>query len=144
MRSTVVGLSRCPRILSETLDKPRQCPLPLQPLRPLSPATLNPLYPSHYRAPPMAKNPEKRKELTSVERRVARIASHLLPSISPLSPAPPIVRSVASAEDSYRRVHGEVSAKEAAWREVCDDESGKGFVDIIYEKALGEGIAKVL
>ncbi|OAY65582.1 1,4-dihydroxy-2-naphthoyl-CoA synthase, peroxisomal [Ananas comosus] len=91
----------------------------------------------------MAKNPEKRKELTSVERRVARIASHLLPSISPLSPAPPIVRSVASAEDSYRRVHGEVSAKEAAWREVCDDESGKGFVDIIYEKALGEGIAKI-
>lgn len=48
-----------------------------------------------------------------------------------------------SSSDSYHRVHGEVSDKEVTWRPVCD-ESGKEFVDIVYEKAIGEGIAKVM
>ena len=38
---------------------------------------------------------------------------------------------------------GEVSAEPPEWRAVTD-ESGKGFVDIIYEKAINEGIAKVM
>jgi naphthoate synthase len=47
-----------------------------------------------------------------------------------------------SSTDSYRRVHGEVSDSQVTWQPACD-ESGKEFVDIIYEKAVGEGIAKV-
>ncbi|XP_072995063.1 1,4-dihydroxy-2-naphthoyl-CoA synthase, peroxisomal isoform X2 [Typha latifolia] len=87
----------------------------------------------------MADNQEK--ELTSVERRIATIANHLIPLPLP-SRSPPITRSVASSDDSYHRVHGEVSTKQATWRAACD-ESGKEFVDIIYEKAVDEGIAKI-
>lgn len=45
-------------------------------------------------------------------------------------------------DDSYHRKHGEVPTHEPIWRRACD-ESGKEFTDIIYEKAEGEGIAKV-
>jgi naphthoate synthase len=43
--------------------------------------------------------------------------------------------------DSYSRMHGDVSSEHPEWRTVID-ESGKPFVDVIYEKAVGEGIAK--
>jgi hypothetical protein len=39
-------------------------------------------------------------------------------------------------------VHGDVASEPPEWR-AATDESGKEFVDIIYEKAVGEGIAKV-
>ncbi|RWW37997.1 hypothetical protein BHE74_00056812 [Ensete ventricosum] len=81
------------------------------------------------------------KDLRTAERRIARIAHHLLPLATPPRLLP-IQRSVASANDSYRRVHGEVSTRDATWIPACD-ESGKEYTDIIYEKAVGEGIAKV-
>ncbi|RZS22099.1 hypothetical protein BHM03_00054860 [Ensete ventricosum] len=80
------------------------------------------------------------KDLRTAERRIARIAHHLLPLATPPRLLP-IQRSVASANDSYRRVHGEVSTRDATWIPACD-ESGKEYTDIIYEKAVGEGIAK--
>ncbi|XP_065005769.1 1,4-dihydroxy-2-naphthoyl-CoA synthase, peroxisomal-like isoform X2 [Musa acuminata AAA Group] len=82
------------------------------------------------------------KDLRTAGRRIARIAHHLLPLATPPPRPLPIQRSVASANDSYRRVHGEVSTREATWIPACD-ESGKEYTDIIYEKAVGEGIAKI-
>ncbi|XP_010924272.1 1,4-dihydroxy-2-naphthoyl-CoA synthase, peroxisomal [Elaeis guineensis] len=79
------------------------------------------------------------KELKTLERRIAKLNSHLSPS--PSWP-PPITPSIASADDSYHHIHGEVPMKEASWRVVCDG-TGKEFTDIIYEKSVGEGIAKI-
>ncbi|CAD5173357.1 unnamed protein product [Musa acuminata subsp. malaccensis] len=79
------------------------------------------------------------KDLGTAERRMASIVHHLLPLPPPR--LPPIRRSVTSANDNYRRVHREVSTREAPWIPACD-ESGKEYTDTIYEKAVGEGIAK--
>jgi hypothetical protein len=80
------------------------------------------------------------------ERRLARVTAHLAPSF-PLPAAPAIAPSPTAsasspAADTYSRVHGDVSSEPPEWRAATDD-SGKPFVDIIYEKAVGEGIAKV-
>jgi hypothetical protein len=92
--------------------------------------------------------------MDAAERRLARVAAHLVPSFPvthaatfPLVPAPTAASSSSSsssspAGDSYRRVHGDVPSEPPEWR-AATDESGKEFVDIIYEKAVGEGIAKV-
>ncbi|KAJ3704456.1 hypothetical protein LUZ61_008161 [Rhynchospora tenuis] len=76
--------------------------------------------------------------------RLERMTAHLNPALhSSLLCSSPVAPSiVSSSTDSYRRVHGDVSDKEVTWQSVCD-ESGKDFVDIIYEKAVGEGIAKI-
>ncbi|XP_078168842.1 enoyl-CoA hydratase/isomerase D [Carex rostrata] len=75
--------------------------------------------------------------------RIERITSHLNPSLhSSLLCSSPVSQSLVSSTNSYHRVHGEVSDKEVTWQAVCD-ESGKEFVDIIYEKSIGEGIAKI-
>lgn len=89
---------------------------------------------------------EKDLITTAAARRVASVANHL----SPPQPAPCSLPSIGSSScsssmnDSYHRVHGEVPAHVPVWRLVpSDDESGKEFTDIIYEKAVGEAIAKV-
>ncbi|WOK91547.1 1,4-dihydroxy-2-naphthoyl-CoA synthase, peroxisomal [Canna indica] len=81
------------------------------------------------------------RDLRTVERRIVNITNHLSPLPSPCPPSP-IRRSTTSASDRYHRVHGEVSTQEAVWSPACD-ESGKAYTDIIYEKAVGEGIAKI-
>ncbi|XP_008800723.1 1,4-dihydroxy-2-naphthoyl-CoA synthase, peroxisomal-like isoform X2 [Phoenix dactylifera] len=88
-------------------------------------------------APLMADTPGK--VFKTLERRIATLTSQLSP---PPSCPPLISPSIASADDSYHRIHGEVPMKEASWGAVCD-ETGKEFTDIIYEKAVGEGIAKI-
>ncbi|XP_037406122.1 1,4-dihydroxy-2-naphthoyl-CoA synthase, peroxisomal-like [Triticum dicoccoides] len=85
--------------------------------------------------------------MDAAERRLARVTAHLLPSSFPLASAPllapsPAAASSSPAGDSYRRVHGDVSSEPPEWR-AATDEDGKGFVDIIYEKSVGEGIAKI-
>lgn len=90
--------------------------------------------------------------MDAAERRLARVAAHLAPSFLPASHAttPPLLPATTAASssssspagDSYRRVHGDVSSEPPEWR-AAKDESGKDFVDIIYEKAVNEGIAKV-
>jgi naphthoate synthase len=88
--------------------------------------------------------------MDAAERRLARVNAHLLPSLPlplPLASAPllapsPTAASSSPAGDSYRRVHGDVPSEPPEWR-VATDEDGKDFVDILYEKSVGEGIAKV-
>ncbi|QHO15748.1 1,4-dihydroxy-2-naphthoyl-CoA synthase, peroxisomal [Arachis hypogaea] len=44
----------------------------------------------------------------------------------------------------YERVHGDVPSHDIVWRVITSDvDSDKEFTDIIYEKAVGEGIAKI-
>ncbi|XP_044480686.1 1,4-dihydroxy-2-naphthoyl-CoA synthase, peroxisomal-like isoform X3 [Mangifera indica] len=81
------------------------------------------------------------KELNSMRRRAATVANHLVPVISS-SDCQYIVLNDASMNDSYHRIHGEVPTHKVVWRNECD-ESGKKFTDIIYKKAVGEGIAKI-
>uniref|UniRef100_A0A0C9RIG6 1,4-dihydroxy-2-naphthoyl-CoA synthase n=1 Tax=Wollemia nobilis TaxID=56998 RepID=A0A0C9RIG6_9CONI len=45
-------------------------------------------------------------------------------------------------ESKYEKVHGEVSGEAASWQEFSAVD-GPPFLDIIYEKAIGEGIAKI-
>ncbi|XP_057948887.1 1,4-dihydroxy-2-naphthoyl-CoA synthase, peroxisomal isoform X4 [Malania oleifera] len=87
------------------------------------------------------------EDINAARRRLAAVANHLM---VPAHPAVPNRSSIvscanaASANDSYRRVHGEVPDHEAVWRVVArGDESGEEFTDIVYEKAVGEGIAKI-
>nr|GLL32732.1 1,4-dihydroxy-2-naphthoyl-CoA synthase, peroxisomal [Ipomoea trifida] len=83
--------------------------------------------------------------ITTATRRVASVANHLLPPQPPPCSLPSIRSSTCSSSmnDSYHRVHGEVPAHVPAWRLVPSDDSGKEFTDIIYEKAVGEAIAKI-
>ena len=82
------------------------------------------------------------KEADAAARRLASVANHL----SPGSWAPGFGGGVelanTSMDDSYHRIHGQVPNRPVVWR-TAQDESGKEFVDIIYEKSVGEGIAKV-
>ena len=81
------------------------------------------------------------KELDAVTRRIAAVSNHLLP-VGSSSSGGSIGFCNASMNDSFHRIHGEVSTHEVEWQAACD-EYGKEFTDIIYEKAVGEGIAKV-
>ena len=78
----------------------------------------------------------------TVRRRLASVTNHLNPVTPPANHSLIALSSTSSVNNSYYRIHGEVSNEEVVWRNVCD-ESGKEFTDIIYEKAVGEGIAKV-
>ncbi|KAA8533156.1 hypothetical protein F0562_033311 [Nyssa sinensis] len=84
------------------------------------------------------------KDIDTVRRRVASVAKHLIPLHSTSSRGDSIgLRNCkASMNDSYHRIHGEVPTHEPVWRIACD-ESGKEFLDIIYEKAVEEAIAKI-
>ncbi|XP_020520689.1 1,4-dihydroxy-2-naphthoyl-CoA synthase, peroxisomal isoform X2 [Amborella trichopoda] len=69
--------------------------------------------------------------------RISSITSHLVPVSSS-----PLHITATSMKDSYHRIHGDVPLNKAEWRSCCD-RSGREFTDIIYEKAVGEGIAKI-
>lgn len=84
----------------------------------------------------------EKKELETMTRRVESVLNHLNPIQLPSSSSL-VTLSTTSMNDKYHKIHGEVSSHEAEWRLACD-ESGKEFIDIIYEKAVGEGIAKVV
>lgn len=77
----------------------------------------------------------------TMRRRIASISGHLTPI--PQTPNSDSIRlSGASINDSYHRKHGAVSTHPVVWS-IAGDNSGKEFTDIIYEKAVGEAIAKV-
>ncbi|XP_027099378.1 1,4-dihydroxy-2-naphthoyl-CoA synthase, peroxisomal isoform X1 [Coffea arabica] len=86
------------------------------------------------------------KDVETMRRRVASVASHLMPA-SHFNPshdgAIGFSSCSSSMDDSYHKKHGEVPTHEPIWRLIASDESGKEFTDIIYEKAVGEGIAKI-
>ena len=93
------------------------------------------------------------KDYNTVKRRVACVTNHLIPLHH--HHFPPITTTcgnsnvelcnAASINDSYHRIHGEVPTHEVVWKLASDYESGNEFhfTDIIYEKAVGDGIAKV-
>lgn len=78
------------------------------------------------------------KELSAARRRLCSVSNHLVPV------APPSIslHGCSSISDSYHRIHGDVSTHEPVW-EGAIDELGIEYTDIVYEKAKGEGIAKV-
>ncbi|XP_028099710.1 1,4-dihydroxy-2-naphthoyl-CoA synthase, peroxisomal-like [Camellia sinensis] len=49
----------------------------------------------------------------------------------------------APMNNRYHRIHGEVPTHDPIWRLVDCDDNGKEFTDMVYEKAVGEPIAKV-
>ena len=77
-----------------------------------------------------------------VRRRLSNVANHLSPAYSSSNPLQVSIEFANSLSDSYHRVHGQVSSDPVVWRAVSED-SIKDFTDIIYEKAVGEAIAKV-
>lgn len=90
-------------------------------------------------------------EMEVAKRRLSNVANHLNPELT-LSNShqihhhhhhPSISLSTTSMNDNYHKVHGQVSSKPVVWKLAADD-SGKDFIDIIYEKAVGEAIAKVI
>lgn len=91
---------------------------------------------------------EEKKDLDTVTRRVASIANHLISShLAPSSGELVLCNTSSSSsssrnDDSYQRVHGDVPSHDVVWK-IASDDSGKDFTDILYEKAVGEGIAKV-
>ncbi|XP_021631945.1 1,4-dihydroxy-2-naphthoyl-CoA synthase, peroxisomal isoform X2 [Manihot esculenta] len=78
--------------------------------------------------------------LDIVRRRVASVSNHLIPV--PFSSYASIGLSNTSMDDSYHRIHGDVSTEQVVWRNAHDGFKEE-FSDIIYEKAVGEGIAKI-
>ncbi|XP_057493968.1 1,4-dihydroxy-2-naphthoyl-CoA synthase, peroxisomal-like [Actinidia eriantha] len=84
-------------------------------------------------------------DINTARRRLAIVANQL----PPVCPAPTTGGSIgpsncsALINDSYHRIHGEVPTHEPVWEIVACDENGKEFTDIIYEKAVGEAIAKI-
>ncbi|KAL2903618.1 1 4-dihydroxy-2-naphthoyl-CoA synthase peroxisomal [Bienertia sinuspersici] len=82
----------------------------------------------------------EKKEMEVVSRRLSNVTNHLNPEISPSIshhqlPSTTISLSTTSMNDNYHKVHGQVSMEPVVWR-IASDDSGKDFVDIIYEKAI--------
>ncbi|GAB4839777.1 hypothetical protein Ancab_020487 [Ancistrocladus abbreviatus] len=83
-------------------------------------------------------------EIVASTRRVSRLAGHLIPvSPNPGYNSVGLYNASSSMDDSYHRIHRQVSIDPVIWRVASDEESGKEFTDIIYEKALDEAIAKI-
>ncbi|KAK3017111.1 hypothetical protein RJ639_006961 [Escallonia herrerae] len=86
------------------------------------------------------------KDLDTATRRVSSLANHLIPSHSSPSngglSAVCLSDSKSQMNDSYHRIHGQVPTDEPVWS-IARDDSSKEFTDIIYEKAVGEAIAKI-
>ncbi|WJX87834.1 1,4-dihydroxy-2-naphthoyl-CoA synthase [Trifolium repens] len=87
------------------------------------------------------------KDIETVIRRVTSVTNHLISSsTTTTSPPQPISLFHTSGSsrnnDSYQRVHGDVPSHDVVWK-VASDDQGKDFTDIVYEKSVGEGIAKI-
>ncbi|KAJ7953601.1 1,4-dihydroxy-2-naphthoyl-CoA synthase, peroxisomal [Quillaja saponaria] len=78
----------------------------------------------------------------TLKRRVASVANHLIPFHLAPSHCGSVGLCNTSVNDNYHRIHGEVPTHEVVWK-IASDDSGKEFIDIIYEKAVGEAIAKI-
>ncbi|KAK6133596.1 hypothetical protein DH2020_032656 [Rehmannia glutinosa] len=88
------------------------------------------------------------KDVETINRRMGFIARHLTPpqNLETNNSNNRISGSGCSSggfNDTYNRVHGEVPTNIPEWKTASLDDSGKEFTGIIYEKAVGEGIAKI-
>ncbi|KAI7999018.1 1,4-dihydroxy-2-naphthoyl-CoA synthase, peroxisomal [Camellia lanceoleosa] len=82
-----------------------------------------------------------------MKRRLASVTNHIaLMSISGSIGLCNRIASSSSCSSSinnrYHRIHGEVPTHDPVWRLVDCDDNGKEFTDMVYEKAVGEPIAK--
>ncbi|KAG7657958.1 Enoyl-CoA hydratase/isomerase [Arabidopsis suecica] len=85
-------------------------------------------------------------ELGSASRRLSVVTNHLIPiGFSPARVDSVELCSASSMDDRFHKVHGEVPTHEVVWKKAdfFGEGDNKEFVDIIYEKALDEGIAKI-
>ncbi|CAI9761751.1 unnamed protein product [Fraxinus pennsylvanica] len=85
------------------------------------------------------------KKGSSARRRIASIANHIMPAHPNQSQPGNTIGTMNCSSlinNSFHRLHGEVPTHISVWSPVNDD-SGKEYADIIYEKASGEGIANV-
>ncbi|KAL5563590.1 hypothetical protein UlMin_033337 [Ulmus minor] len=70
--------------------------------------------------------------------------SHLRPSLSPLSTSPFLFLHPNSSKIIKNRNRKVIILQQfSVWRPAIDND-GKPFIDIIYEKAIGEGITKIM
>lgn len=83
----------------------------------------------------------KEQDMSTARRRLRSVSNHLVP-VAPPSISLHNCSSANSINDSYHRIHGDVSTREPVWKVACD-ELGIEYTDIIYEKATNEGIAKI-
>ncbi|KAL8142407.1 hypothetical protein V2J09_015439 [Rumex salicifolius] len=83
-------------------------------------------------------------EMDSASWRMSRIGGHLIPTniLDTGSVKFSSTSSSDSTKDRVQRIHGQVSTLPVSWK-IVRHESGNDFTDIIYEKAVGEGIAKI-
>ncbi|XP_020226622.1 1,4-dihydroxy-2-naphthoyl-CoA synthase, peroxisomal [Cajanus cajan] len=77
------------------------------------------------------------KDLQTALRRLASVTNHLT-TPTPASAGELSLRRTSARSDTFHRVHGDVPSHDVVWRSASDE-----FTDIVYEKALGEGIAKI-
>ncbi|KAK4488825.1 hypothetical protein RD792_004615 [Penstemon davidsonii] len=83
------------------------------------------------------------KDIEAINRRMASVSGHLVPARNGnANHSIGLSNCSSKMDDTYHRVHGEVPTHAPEWKSAVDD-SGKPFADIIYEKAVGEGIAKI-
>ncbi|EOA35419.1 hypothetical protein CARUB_v10020619mg [Capsella rubella] len=85
------------------------------------------------------------KELGTATRRMSVVTNHLSPMGLGSSRVDSVELCIASSmNDSFHKVHGEVPTHEVVWKKAeLFGDGEKEFFDVIYEKALDEGIAKI-
>ncbi|RZB51992.1 1,4-dihydroxy-2-naphthoyl-CoA synthase, peroxisomal-like [Glycine soja] len=90
----------------------------------------------------MAENNNHHHFRTAI-RRLASVTNHLTSSHN--APGELALCRTSGRSDSFHRVQGHVPSHDVVWRIIASDHdnSGKDFTDIVYEKAVGEGIAKI-
>lgn len=82
-------------------------------------------------------------EKTKALQRVATLARHLAPPPPPNhSPAIPPLHLDLCSSSSYDKIHGDIPSGPASWQTI--HLSGPDLQDLLYERAAGEAIAKVL
>ncbi|KAM7269406.1 hypothetical protein ACFE04_024903 [Oxalis oulophora] len=80
---------------------------------------------------------------SAATRRIASLTNHLVPQTSTTIPIIHF-RNTSMKTDSYHRIHGQVPTTQVVWKTCSSDQdSGKDFIDIVYQKAVGEPIAKI-
>ncbi|KAL7171513.1 hypothetical protein ACSBR2_036216 [Camellia fascicularis] len=89
-------------------------------------------------------------EINTMKRRLASVTNHI--ALMSISGSIGLCNRIASSSssssssinDRYHRIHGEVPTHDPVWRLVDCDDNGKEFTDMVYEKAVGEPIAKII
>lgn len=74
---------------------------------------------------------------------MACIANHMMPAGGREADPIALANCSSPVPDSYSRTHTPVPTHIPVWNKITQDDAGKPFEDIIYEKAVGEGFCKI-